>query len=334
MTDVNISLLHTLLFAWFQKHGRVLPWREKSRPGNKNQLTVRDQHLASYFTKKWNRDPYKVVISELMLQQTQVDRVLPKFELFLERWPTVKNLAQASRKDVMIAWQGLGYNRRARFLHEMAQTIVKQFDGKFPMQEKDLLKLPGIGKYTARAVRAFAYGEDVGVIDTNIQRIYSRVFFGTEYAQLKQNKYLCKALEASVDQSVPKGQGDPWNQALMDFGALICTAKSPKCEQCPVQTLCRANKNAMKQNKTYAKLLKSQPRPLSHVSKIPFKNTDRYFRGRIVDALRESPLHMQKLRDHIEHNHGLTDKKRFGVIIEQLMIDKLITIRGSLVSLD
>lgn len=334
MAIVNISLFHRLLFAWFQKHGRVLPWREKQLPSNDNQFVVREQHLASYFTKKWNRDPYKVIISELMLQQTQVDRVLPKFEAFLKQWPTVQHLAKASRKDVMIAWQGLGYNRRARFLHEMAQQIVEKFDGIFPIQEKELLSLPGIGKYTARAVQAFAHGKDVGVLDTNIQRIFSRVIFGVEFSELKKIGVSQKELEACVDQSVPKGKGDPWNQALMDFGALMCAAKSPKCEICPLQKLCVANKNAQQQKLLYSEFLKTKLAIKRTSPRIPFENTNRYFRGRIIDALRANPHHMLDLRNHIETNHGLTDKSRFGSIIEQLMIDKLIVIRGSIVSLD
>lgn len=344
MVTVNISLFHRLLFAWFQRDGRVLPWRVKLIPHTektKNNLvysladhSVREQQLASYFTSTWNRDPYNVIISELMLQQTQVDRVLPKFESFIKQWPTVKDLAKASRSDVMIAWQGLGYNRRARFLHEMARVIMEKFHGKFPTEEKELLTLPGIGKYTARAVQVFAYGKDVGVIDTNIQRIFSRVLFGVEFVQLKQINVSQKEFETCVDQSVPKGKGDPWNQALMDFGALVCTAKSPKCEQCPLQTICTANKEAQKMQKTYAEVLRTQPFIKRTTRQIKFKDTDRYFRGRIIDALRFSSLHMQDLRNHIEINHGLTDKKRFGSIVEQLMIDKLIVIRGSMVSLD
>ena len=234
----------------------------------------------------------------------------------------------------MIAWQGLGYNRSARFLHEMAVVIMEKFDGIFPKEEKELLSLPGIGKYTARAVQAFAYGKDVGVIDTNIQRIFSRVFFGAEYLELKQNNITHKELETCVDHYVPKGKGDPWNQALMDFGALVCTSKSPTCDRCPLQTLCNANKHAQNTHHTYAEYLKSHSSPKKHLTRIPFKNTDRYFRGRIIDVFRDSPLHMQTLRDHIEQNHGLQDKKRFGAIIEQLMLDKLIVIRGSTVSLD
>ena len=151
----DLSQFHSMVFDWFQCEGRVLPWREKDHPKARSktqELTLRDQSLATYFTNAWRRDPYRVVISELMLQQTQVNRVLPKFESFLTKWPTVKKLANAKLSEVMIEWQGLGYNRRARFLHETAKIVVKDYKGAFPTSEKELLKLPGIGQYTARAI--------------------------------------------------------------------------------------------------------------------------------------------------------------------------------------
>ncbi len=331
---MNFSQFHSKIFDWFQKSGRVLPWREKDHPQAQG-LTLRDQSLATYFTNAWRRDPYRVVISELMLQQTQVERVLPKFEAFLKKWPTVTDLAQAKLSEVMIEWQGLGYNRRARFLHEMAKTIVKDDKGIFPTSEAQLLKLSGIGQYTARAILAFAYGKDVGVVDTNIRRIFARMMLGCE-ANNKQVQ--TKRFIALIDAAVPKGKGDPWNQALMDFGALVCTGRSPKCETCVLQHICKANVNAKKYGKiSYAELLVQQQKKTASTStktKQLFHTTDRYFRGRIVDKLREGSTHMQELRNHLAINHGLTDKVRFGNIIEQLMKDKLITIRGSIVSLD
>ncbi len=333
---MDLSQFHSKVFDWFQRNGRILPWREKNCP-IADGLTLRDQSLATYFTNAWRRDPYRVVISELMLQQTQVDRALPKFESFLRRWPTVNDLARAKLSEVMIEWQGLGYNRRARFLHEMAKTVVKDHKGVFPTTEQELLRLPGIGLYTARAVLAFAYGKDVGVVDTNIRRIFARVMLGCE-ANDKQAQ--TKEFVAMIDGAIPTGKGDPWNQALMDFGALVCTGRSPKCETCVLQNICKANLDAKKRGKTsYAEQLLHQLKKktlLKNSTKIkqPFHTTDRYFRGRIVDKLREGSTHMQQLRDHLTKNHGLTDKVRFGNIIERLMKDKLITIRGSMVSLD
>jgi len=333
---MDLSQFHSILFDWFKREGRILPWREKNHPKAQQKergRTLRDQSLAAYFTNTWRRDPYRVVISELMLQQTQVERVLPKFESFLKKWPTVNDLAHAKLSEVMIEWQGLGYNRRARFLHEMAKTVVKDHKGVFPTSEQELLKLPGIGLYSARAVLAFAYGKDVGVVDTNIRRIFARLMLGCEPndKQAQTKKFI-----AMIDDAVPKGKGDPWNQALMDFGALVCIGRSPKCETCVLQHICKANLDAKKRGKTsYAKLLLHQQKKIfSTITKQSFHTTDRYFRGRIVDKLREGSTHMQQLNDHLTKNHGLSDKVRFGNIIERLMKDKLITIRGSIVSLD
>jgi A/G-specific adenine glycosylase len=320
-----------ILLDWFREHARILPWRTKSTTGAGTML--RDQTIASYFSSKWNRDPYTVLVSELMLQQTQVDRVLPKFEAFIRRWPTVQSLAKARLSEVLIEWQGLGYNRRAKFLYEAAKKIVEIYDGIFPSTERELIELPGIGPYTARAILTFAYGKDVGVIDTNVLRIAARTQYGIESTQLRV-KHPLKEIERMVDSLVPKGKGDPWNQALMDFGATVCTAISPKCHSCPIATLCKANKKAVQNGfDTYAAQLASHKsaNPNKHVK--PFHETDRYFRGRIVDELRNGSLHMQDLRDHIEKNHGLTDRVRFGTMIEKLVLDGLIQIKGSTVSL-
>ncbi len=337
---MDTSILHTRLFEWFRQHGRILPWREKQtttsfekKKTTKKVAVLRDVTIASYFTSTWQRDPYRIIISELMLQQTQVDRVLPKFEEFLSKWPTVQDLAQAKLSEVLIVWQGLGYNRRARFLHEMAQAIVQKHSGIFPQNEEELRMLPGVGEYTARAILTFAFGKDVGVIDTNIRRIFSRVLFGQEVNEVKLPS---KAFAQTIDELVPQGKGDPWNQTLMDFGALVCTAKSPKCESCPIADLCTANLQAQKNGyENYAIFLASRIKSAVKKDrpKEKFEQTDRYFRGRIVDRLREGSIHMEELRVFMEVNHGLTDRLRWGLLIERLVLDKLIAVRGSMVQL-
>ena len=340
---MNKKLLHTVLFAWFRKHGRILPWRmrelsalHKAKKISKTKVSVlRDSTIASYFTTKWNRDPYTIIVSELMLQQTQVDRVLPKFESFIRKWPTVHDLSKAKLSEVLIEWKGLGYNRRAKFLHEMAHAVVHTHKGNFPKTEEELRKLSGVGEYTARAVLTFAYGKDIGVVDTNIRRIFSSVMFGKEAGQVDIST---KEFFAVIDQSVPRGKGDPWNQALMDFGALVCTAKAPKCDVCPLQTVCIANLSEQKHGfRNYADSLATKNKKInikkSGAKKIPFKQADRYFRGKVIDILRDGPHHMEKLHQQVKHNYKLHDKKRWGNIIESLMIDGLITIRGSTVSL-
>ncbi|HKY73958.1 MAG TPA: A/G-specific adenine glycosylase [Patescibacteria group bacterium] len=322
------------ILSWFKQHGRILPWRIKTHP-NAPALHVRDQSIASYFTKTWKRDPYKVAVSELMLQQTQVERVIPKFEAFIGRWPTIQDLAKAKLSDVVVAWQGLGYNRRARFLHEMAKTVVEKHGGSFPKKESELRTLPGIGEYTSRAILTFAYGEDVGVIDTNIRRIFARVYMGVEAHIASNDTKSAQKLLKLVDDTVPKGKGDPWNQALMDFGATICVSPSPKCKECPLQDICTANVYAQKQGLIYSEFLLTQKKLIGKKTALqPFHKTNRYFRGRIVDFLRNGTSHMEDLRLHLEKNHGLSDRATFGTIVERLVLDKLIVIRGSNVSLD
>src|SRR5215210_7788442 len=196
------------LLGWFNEHARDLPWRR-------------------------TRDPYAILVSEVMLQQTQVDRVLPYYTRFLERFPTVKDLANAATSDVIRIWSGLGYNRRAVNLQRAARAVVDQLGGTFPDDPAELKKLPGIGAYTAGAIAAFAYERDVAFLDTNMRRVISRVFFGSESARESA------AIEAAHALLSP-GQGWTWNQALIEFGALQCTARRPACIVCPLRAECAA----------------------------------------------------------------------------------------------
>lgn len=184
----NRTSLHSTLFSWWRKNGRVLPWREKEKKSGDTQtlevsrhksFSVRERTFDSYFSNDVFRDPYRVVVSEVMLQQTQVDRVLPKYCEWMKKWPRIEDLAKASLAEVIIEWKGLGYNRRARFLWLLAKEIEGRSDG-WPTTEKELLKLPGIGRYTARAIMSFAFRQHVGVVDTNVKRILNRVFFEQE----------------------------------------------------------------------------------------------------------------------------------------------------------
>lgn len=307
------SQIHQKLFAWWQKEGRVLPWRQ--RVGEEVTPDVaphilREKAFQSYFAHQAVRDPYRVVVSELMLQQTQVDRVLPKYQAWMARWPAVQDLAAASLADVLIFWQGLGYNRRARFLWLMAQEVALQRKGIWPQTEVELLELPGIGKYTARAVLSFAFGQQVGVVDTNVKRILQRVYSGVSDAP--------NALFAFADDILPAKQADPWNQALMDFGALICTAKNPKCAMCPLQENCHANLQAKKQGfANYAAELKLLP-AVAKKSQKPFAQTDRYFRGRMMDELRVRQMSCQDLANVMRDSYGLIDAKRFAKLLADL----------------
>jgi A/G-specific adenine glycosylase len=193
------------LLDWYARFGRThLPWRR-------------------------TRDPYAIVVAEFMLQQTQVDRVLPLYQAFLERFPTLAALAASDAGDVMRAWRGLGYNSRAQRLRKLAQAVVTQHAGKLPRERYALLELPGVGPYTASAVRAFAFDESDAALDTNIRRVVHRLHFGLELPPRTSERELDTVATASI----PAGRGHDWNSAMMDLGATICTARAPKCLLCP-----------------------------------------------------------------------------------------------------
>jgi A/G-specific adenine glycosylase len=177
------------------------------------------------------RDPWAVLVSESMLQQTQAARVVPAWKRFLDRFPTVRACAEAEPGEVVAAWSGLGYNRRAVFLHRTAATVVERHGGSFPDRLSDLLALPGLGAYTARAVLAFAFEQDVGVLDVNTSRVLARGVAGRPLGRTEAQDL--------ADALVPPGRGWAWNQALLDLGAQVCTSRSPRCGSCPLAGACR-----------------------------------------------------------------------------------------------
>ncbi len=188
-----------MILEWADRCRRDLPWRR-------------------------TRDPWLVLVSELMLQQTQVARVVPRYEAFVARFGRPTDCASADVGEVVRLWAGLGYNRRAVNLHRAAVMIVDEFGGTLPDDLAGLMSLPGVGPYTARAVLAFAYERDVGVVDTNAARVLSRL----------AGRRLGRAeVQARADAAVPPGQGWAWNQAILDLGATICTSRTPSCPACP-----------------------------------------------------------------------------------------------------
>lgn len=204
------------LLSWYDRHRRDLPWR--ARPGE----------VA---------DPYRVWLSEIMLQQTTVPAVAPYFRAFTERWPTVADLAASPLNDLLVAWAGLGYYARARNLHKCATEVVKQFAGQFPDDEDALLSLPGIGAYTAAAITSIAFGKRAVVMDGNVERVISRIFAVEE--PLPAVKPRLKGLAGFM---TPDERPGDYAQAMMDLGATICTPRKPKCILCPWSDLCQARR--------------------------------------------------------------------------------------------
>lgn len=201
------------LLRWYDRHGRNLPWR----------------------VKHGQQDPYRVWLSEIMLQQTTVTAVIPYYEKFLSRWPNITALAAAELDDVLVAWAGLGYYRRAHNLHRCAQTVAKNMEGIFPQNAKALKLLPGIGDYTAAAVAAIVFGERANVVDGNVERVMARLYAVKTPAP--QNKRFIRELAAAL---LPERRVGDYAQALMDLGATVCTPKRPNCSACPWNASCLA----------------------------------------------------------------------------------------------
>lgn len=206
------SSLQYALIHWFLQHQADLPWRR-------------------------NRDPYYVWLSEIMLQQTQVTIVIPYYERFLARFPTIEILAAAPLDQVLKLWEGLGYYSRARNIHRAAQQIVTEYGGKFPSTVERLRELPGIGRYTAGAIASLAFNVDAPVLDGNVTRVLSRIFnIKQDVAESATQRQLWDLVESLI----PPGQAAPWNEGLMELGRRICTPQSPACERCPVNQFCQS----------------------------------------------------------------------------------------------
>jgi A/G-specific adenine glycosylase len=200
------------LLRWFRRHGRDLPWRR-------------------------TRDPYRVAVSEFMLQQTQVNRVEGFYAAFLGRFPTVHHLAEAQPAAVREAWEGLGYYRRAHNLHALAREVVTNRDGRFPDDPVLLRELPGVGRYTAGAIACFAFERREAAVDTNVSRVIRRAF----HPRTPHTAGGERRIWATAQDLVPRRGRDAWsfNQAIMELGALVCTARVARCGECPVKSACR-----------------------------------------------------------------------------------------------
>jgi A/G-specific adenine glycosylase len=212
MTTLRLS---SKLLNWYHLNKRTLPWRD-------------------------HPDPYAVWVSEIMLQQTRVETVIPYFEKWMRSFPTITALAKASEQSVLNAWEGLGYYSRARNLHKAAGIVVKEHGGRLPRDLDQLNKLPGIGRYTLGAISSMAFGMNVPVLDGNVKRVYARIFDISDPVDTPGGE---KLLWNLAEEQLPKHDAGDYNQALMDLGATICIPKNPRCLICPAMTLCKAREN-------------------------------------------------------------------------------------------
>ncbi len=279
------------VLQWGSRHRRDLPWRT-------------------------TRDPWLVLVSEVMLQQTQADRVVGPYGRFVERFPTATACAAAEPADVVRAWAGLGYNRRAVFLHRTATAVVERHGGAVPSDLASLLALPGVGAYTARAVLVFAFEADVGVVDTNVARLLARAVAGRSLRPAEA--------QSLADRLVPTGRAWAFGQSLFDLGARHCTSRRPDCTGCPVRVRCAwAARDWSLPDPATGSAATSRPQSR-------FEGSDRQGRGRLVAALRQRPV----TRDDVPAAAGWpTDPARAGRTADTLVADGLARWRGGVLEL-
>lgn len=279
--------LQEALLEWGRHELRDMPWRS-------------------------TRDPWRILVAETMLQQTQVGRVAPRWTAFLERWPSPSACAGASRADVLRAWQGLGYNRRAVALHETAQRITEDHGGQVPRALEDLLELPGVGPYTARAVRVFAFELDDGVVDVNAARVLARAVAGT--------RLTAGAAQQLADDLVPPGEGWLWNQSVIELGATHCRKRSVACGSCPLSDHCAWRGEGPDPAAGSAGTGSTQSR---------FEGSDRQGRGRLLDALRAADL----AADAAGEVTRWDDPERTERVVDGLVADGLVVREGEVLTL-
>ena len=277
--------LRRALLAWYEPRRRAFPWRR-------------------------TRDPYRILVSEVMLQQTQAARVVPSYRAFTRRFPNVRELASASRRDVLIAWDGLGYNRRAIALAEAARGIVREHDGRVPADAEALQRLRGVGPYTAAAVGSIAFGSPVAAVDTNVRRVVGRVLAGVDGHELGAAETR-RLAETWLDRHDPGA----WNQALMDLGREVCRPQ-PRCDGCPLREGCR-----------FLALGRMPSEPARRPG--PFEGSSRQLRGSVVRALRARP---SSSLDELTRRTGAAPGRVLAAV-EGLAADGLVELRGRRVSL-
>lgn len=286
MAAMPTDTLHSDVLAWFDVSARDLPWRTDPRP-------------------------WPVMVSEFMLQQTPVARVLPVFDVWMERWPTPAALAASSSGEAVRAWGRLGYPRRAQRLHASAVAIVERHGGEVPDDFEALRDLPGVGDYTAAAVASFAFGRRHIVLDTNVRRLFARVAEGAEFPAPS----ISAAERALATELLPDRNADRWAAATMELGAVVCTARSPRCGACPVSDQCAWN-------------LAGRPAHAGPPRRgQSYAGTDRQVRGRLLDVLRASDGPVSKAELDAAWEDPVSDPGQRERCLASLRDDGLVTVK-------
>lgn len=307
------------IWSWYARHKRALPWRD---------LLIKDDTQRAY----------RVLVSEIMLQQTQVPRVIVIFRQFLDQFPSLQDLAKASNKEVILAWRGMGYNSRALRLRDAARTIAGTHKGLFPKEMEQLLSIKGIGPYTAAAIRNFAFNIPTPCIDTNIRRILHRSFIGPERSdgtwEVSDRELLLLAeelLEVAID-GKKDHDAKNWHAALMDFGSLVCTKANPKWDICPLtdRGLMKAAYKVVPLAKDRAR--KTEPGRMEGAKFVP----NRIFRGRIVEALRNAKrgMTLDELGKEISNDWNSDEHAEWlRSIVEKLVTEEMLRRKGAVIAL-
>jgi len=282
------------ILAWYRRGGRSLPWRNID-------------------------DPYRILVSEIMLQQTRVQRVLLKYPEFLRQFPTLESLAGAPRRKVVMAWQGMGYNNRAVRLHLLAQRVVEHHGGSVPDTFESLIILPGIGRYTANAVLSSAFRRPEPVVDINVRRLLSRVFWPMHSVREMRAEKIIWELAAQL---LPPGNAYQWNQAIMDLGATLCTARRPSCEECPVADQCKSRRR-----------MTGRATPQARIEPSFMRIPHRIYRGKIIQQLRErgGELHLTtpELGKLICPRFSRRNERWLAGLLDALQRDGLVRVAGN-----
>jgi A/G-specific adenine glycosylase len=284
------------LLTWYAASQRKLPWRETS-------------------------DAYAILVSEVMLQQTQVERVIPVYHAFLQRFPTFEALAAAPPSEVIRAWAGMGYNRRALNLQRAAQAVVERHGGALPHDPAALRALPGVGEYTANALACFALGEQTAVVDTNVRRVLGRVFHWPAAPTDRE-------VAGTARRVLPEGHAWSWNQALMDLGATVCTSRRPTCLLCPLRESCRAAGAFESEPSDAVAESRAAYRPKTE----RFEGSSRYYRGRVVAHLRGLPdgasCPVDDLAAAVKPGYSDADAPWLRALLNGLARDGLVALHG------